>query len=305
MINMKSIKSKRVRQIIKYGWKDAGKISDFQDASKSRLVIFFDILSCFKKYYVFSNQYKDNRLYALKEGERLVLCEKIGNSNKKNDNWTDVHNSDWRFLSKYTSLSWQNSQKKRTQRKIAYNNHYGLGGNVSIQYGVTIICEHYSVGRISCGKKVLFARNVDIDYTGDLIIGDNVKISEGVKILTHNHNIDYTQRDAQSHGLIKTPLTIKENVGIGAHAIIMPGVTEIGRGAMIATGAIVKKKVPPYAIVMGCPARIVGFRYTPDQIMEFEQNQYPAEDRLPEELLIKNYKKYYLDKLLEIKQFIG
>ena len=151
----------------------------------------------------------------------------------------------------------------------------------------------------------MFARDVDIDYTGDLIIEDNVKISEGVKILTHNHDLDYTQVDESGHSLIKTPLVIKDNVRIGARSVFLPGVSEIGRRAMIATGAVVKKQIPPYAIVMGNPARVVGFRYTPDQILEFEEDEYPIEERLPEEVLVANYKKYYLDKIQEIKQFLG
>ena len=151
----------------------------------------------------------------------------------------------------------------------------------------------------------MFARDVDIDYTGDLIIEDNVKISEGVKILTHNHDLDYTQVDESGHSLIKTPLVIKDNVRIGARSVFLPGVSEIGRRAMIATGAVVKKQIPPYAIVMGNPARVVGFRYTPDQILEFEEDEYPIEERLQEEVLVANYKKYYLDKIQEIKQFLG
>ena len=130
-------------------------------------------------------------------------------------------------------------------------------------------------------------------------------MSEGTKILTHNHTTDFLSRGDLSHGAIFTPLTIQDRASTGTRVLIMPGVEEIGRGAMISAGAVVRKKVPPYAIVMGNPSRVVGFRYTPDQILELEEDEYPAEYRLSEEVLIENYKKYYLDKLQEIKQFLG
>lgn len=299
------MKNKRIRQVIKYGWKDAGEISGYSDVNKSRISIFLDIWGCFRKYYVFSNQYKSKQFWLLSENERFDMASKMGAANKEKDKYIDVHYSDWKFLSKYTALKWQNSPKRIKQRTTAYIKHFGLGEDNAIQYGVSFICEHFSIGEIKCGKNVLFARDVDIDYTGDLTIEDNVKISEGVKILTHNHNVDFTQRNDLGHGLIKTPLFIRDNVGIGARAVIMPDVNEIGRRAMISTSAVVKRQVPPYAIVMGNPARVVGFRYPPAMIAEFEEENYSEKERIPLAVLEENYKKYYLDKLQEIKQFLG
>ena len=152
------MKNRRIRQIIKYGWKDAGKIVSSPDVKKSRIAVFLDIWSCFRKYYLFSNQYKDNKFWSLEENERCEMARKIGNINKEKDNYVDVHYSDWRFLSKYTSLKWQNSPEKIRLRNVAYIKHYGLGEQLYVQYGVTIICEHYSVGKITCGKHVLLSR---------------------------------------------------------------------------------------------------------------------------------------------------
>lgn len=57
---------------------------------------------------------------------------------------------------------------------------------------------------------------------------------------------------------------------IGADVKIMDGVS-IGNGAVVAAGAVVTKDVPPYAIVGGVPAKIIKYRFTPDQI-EFYSN---------------------------------
>lgn len=60
-------------------------------------------------------------------------------------------------------------------------------------------------------------------------------------------------------------IIIGNDVWIGANCIILDGLT-IGDGAVIAAGAVVTKNVPPYAIVGGNPARIIKYRFTPEQI---------------------------------------
>ena len=262
------IKVKRFRQVLLFGWKDAGEISRYPDVTRSRISIFLDIWRCFRKYNLFSNQYKVKKFWTITDDERLDLAQKLGNANLKKDNWIDVHYGDWKFLSKYTSIRWQKSPKRIKKRNNAYARHYGLPINISVQYGVTFICEHFLVGKIQCGEHVLFARNVDIDYTGDLTIGDNVKISEGAKILTHNHELT-------SNGIgdsIITRLFIDDNVWIGAHALILPGVSEIGRGAIIGAGAVIKKRIPPYAVVVGNPGKIVRFSFSPEEVERLESS---------------------------------
>ncbi len=64
-------------------------------------------------------------------------------------------------------------------------------------------------------------------------------------------------------------VTIGNDVWIGTHALIMGGVT-VGNGAVIGAGAVVTNHVPPYAIVGGVPARIIRYRFTPEQIADLE-----------------------------------
>ncbi|OIP85082.1 MAG: chloramphenicol acetyltransferase [Porphyromonadaceae bacterium CG2_30_38_12] len=61
------------------------------------------------------------------------------------------------------------------------------------------------------------------------------------------------------------PITIGNDVFIGANVTILDGVT-IGDGAVIGAGAVVSKDIPPYAIAVGCPIRIVRYRLEPEQI---------------------------------------
>ena len=228
--------------------------------------------------------------------------EKVGIELKKQNSqieyWEDVYNKNWIFLNKYSRLKWERTSRTRARRANAYVKHFGLGRNCYVQYGVMFICEHCSVGKLTVGENVLFARGCDIDYTGDLIIGKDCMLSENVKILTHNH--DYLDE----HALMPTPLLIGEEVVFGVRAIVMPGVKKIGRGAMISAGAVVKYEVPPYSIVTGNPAKVVGFRFTPEQIMEYEEERYPENNRLTEEELVSNYKKYFLDRITEISNYL-
>lgn len=125
------------------------------------------------------------------------------------------------------------------------------------------------------------------------IVGMNVKqVTNEVKELYDNHS-EYDK-----------DIVVEEDVWIGARVTILSGVT-VGRGSELGTACVVRKSVPPYAIVIGNPAKVVGFRFTPQEIVEHEKILYPENERLPLELLEKNYKKYFLDHIKEIKAFVG
>jgi acetyltransferase-like isoleucine patch superfamily enzyme len=70
------------------------------------------------------------------------------------------------------------------------------------------------------------------------------------------------------------PLTIGHDVWLGDSSIIMPNVTEIGTGAVVGAGAVVNKNVPPYALVVGNPARIVRYRFAKDVIDELLKSKW-------------------------------
>jgi len=65
---------------------------------------------------------------------------------------------------------------------------------------------------------------------------------------------------------------------------IVTGVT-VGRGAIVGAGSVVAKSVPPYAVAVGVPARVVKFRWEVEQILEHEKPLYPESERLTREML--------------------
>ncbi len=62
------------------------------------------------------------------------------------------------------------------------------------------------------------------------------------------------------------PLSIGNDVWIGHNAVILPQAKSISDGAVIAAGAVVNKDIPPYAVVVGNPARIVRYRFSKETI---------------------------------------
>jgi len=97
-------------------------------------------------------------------------------------------------------------------------------------------------------------RGCCLDARGSLRIGENVSISPEVTILTAFHPIDDPQFRVATR-----PIEIDDYAFVGTRATILAGV-RIGRGAVVAAGAVVTRDVPPLAVVAGVPARQVGTR---------------------------------------------
>ena len=85
-----------------------------------------------------------------------------------------------------------------------------------------------------------------------------------------NPNLKYSKEDTVED----IPLKICNDVWIGHNAIIMPHVRVIGDGAVIAAGAVVNKDVPPYAIVVGNPSRVVRYRFSKETIEKLLEEKW-------------------------------
>ena len=108
--------------------------------------------------------------------------------------------------------------------------------------------------RITIGEHTNINKRCVIDGRGGIIIGDNVDIAQDVNIWTEQHNYN-----SSTYASVCKEVKIEDYVWIASRATILPGVT-VGKGAVIACGAVVTKDVPPLSIVAGVPARIIGHR---------------------------------------------
>lgn len=130
----------------------------------------------------------------------------------------------------------------------------GLGAQIGRRTSIQRNGRFYRPGQVRVGNHCVILRDVLLDGRMGVEIGDNVNISEGVLVFSLHHDIS-SPEFAPEGG----PVAIGDHVFIGARAIILPGVT-IGRGAVVAAGAVVTKDVAPLSIVGGTPARAIGTR---------------------------------------------
>jgi acetyltransferase-like isoleucine patch superfamily enzyme len=128
-----------------------------------------------------------------------------------------------------------------------------IGNNSSIHYGCFIAgSEHGAL--IEIGDNTVINRFTYLDGRFPLKIGNNVNISHYtiIQTLTHDPN-------AKDFRGVIGPVIIEDDVWIGTRATILQGIT-IGKGAVIGAGSIVTKNIPPYAIAVGNPARVIKER---------------------------------------------
>ena len=290
---------RRLRMAFKYGWKDAAVIS--QETGRNRVGLFTDILSCFLNYFVYSNQYRKEKLYNIRGEERKNICLKLQEENIKRVQWLDEFYDNYKFLNKWSSLKYEQSPDLQKKKWAAYTKRYGFGKNCVIGHDVLLVRHHHLDGTISVGNNVLFAKHTFIDYSGFLTIEDNVGFSNGVIVETHSHS-GYAVRGKGK--TLQTSLTICENATIGSRAIICETCHKIGRGARIGAGCVIRKDVPPYAIVIGNPAKIVGFNITPAELLDVEKN-VPEEKRTSLETFTNMYNRLFKERKSILREYIN
>lgn len=108
--------------------------------------------------------------------------------------------------------------------------------------------------RISVGAHTNINKKCVLDGRGGLTIGDNVDIAQETNIWTEQH--DY---NCPNFRPICKEVVIDDYVWLASRVTVLPGV-HIGRGAVVASGAVVTKDIPPLSIVAGVPAKIIGYR---------------------------------------------
>jgi acetyltransferase-like isoleucine patch superfamily enzyme len=126
------------------------------------------------------------------------------------------------FIGRGTILSCKNGD-------IVVDDHANIGFN----------CEIFSGRRVRLGKRALVAA-----YTY-LVGGDHVS--------------DRTDRPVLHQGRVARGIEVDDNVWLGAHVVVADGVT-IGRDAIVGAGAVVRDRIPPFAVAAGVPARIIRDR---------------------------------------------
>ena len=147
------------------------------------------------------------------------------------------------------------------------------GECINIQSGVQI--DKYS----SVGSNTYVGRLSSITSSK---IGRYVSIANNVSIGLGEHDLDRISTSSVFYinpleTLTKGKCVIGDDVWIGVDAIVLRG-ANIGTGAVVAANAVVTKDVPPYAIVAGCPARILRYRFSEDNINKILASKWWEKD---------------------------
>lgn len=131
-----------------------------------------------------------------------------------------------------------------------------IGPGASVLMGQRVVTGglRWSRGLVTIGEDSVINHGCLLTPFLPISIGKHVSISAGVSLIIGGHDIN----DPRFVGYA-APITIEDYVWIGMNATILGGVT-IGRGAVVATGALVTKDVPPFAVVAGAPARVIKWR---------------------------------------------
>jgi len=148
-------------------------------------------------------------------------------------------------------LRWVSHVPSHTFRKLFYS----LAG-VKIGRGSTIHmwANFFDPSGITIGKDTIIGDHAFLDGRAFLRIGDHVDVASSVMIYNSEHDLESEGFFARTQAV-----EIGDYVFIGPRAIILPGV-KVGRGAVIAAGAVVTKDVPDFTIVGGVPAKAIGER---------------------------------------------
>ncbi|OGR97386.1 MAG: hypothetical protein A2V88_07125 [Elusimicrobia bacterium RBG_16_66_12] len=147
----------------------------------------------------------------------------------------------------------------------------GLGNDVFMMTGVIIS----SPSGVEIGSDTTIMQYVSMSGEGGLKIGNYVIIASHCRVLTSNHGYEDFNSPICRQKLITGPVVIEDDVWLGSHVVVLPGVT-IGRGAIVAANSLVTKDVKPFSVVCGVPARFAKFRFKPEQLAEAAQVRFKS-----------------------------
>jgi acetyltransferase-like isoleucine patch superfamily enzyme len=167
---------------------------------------------------------------------------------------------------------------------------YTCGRNVKIKPSTSIFRGLENFYFSDCVRIAQYA--MIYSTNAKVFIGPKVGIAPYLKIITGNHRFDKVGHFIYDNDFEKNydddkDVIIEGDSWIGANVTILSGVT-IGRGSIIAAGAVVNKSCPPYSIIGGVPAKVLKYRFTIDEIIEHEKKLYEEMKRLRLEDLISN-----------------
>ena len=153
-----------------------------------------------------------------------------------------------------------------------------IGKNSTFGRGTVLWAPHC----LSIGNNVYIGKYCTLQ--ADITMGNNIEIANNVGLIgKYDHDYTAIGRSIKDAPWIGDPdydfkgkdqaIVLEDDVWIGFGAVVFTGIT-VHRGAIVAAGSVVTHDVPPYSIVAGNPAKVIGERFTPSEIEEHERILY-------------------------------
>lgn len=171
-------------------------------------------------------------------------------------------------VSKFNSLPPENMKERAALLKEIFGN---VGENVWIVPPLTAAIGKY----VSIGDGTYANMNLTLIDDWKITIGKNVLIGPNVTLCTTGHPVHPKHR---ADGMYSFPVTIEDNVWIGANVVVLPGVT-IGENSVIGAGSVVTKDIPANVIAFGSPCKVYRKINEQDEEYYFKDRRF---DEQPE-----------------------
>jgi acetyltransferase-like isoleucine patch superfamily enzyme len=179
--------------------------------------------------------------------------------------WYQRHRLPWNVVRLHVELA----KRQAFARGVVHGNalqmlregRLELGPHVYFEPGVGLTSE---AGRISIGAGSLLNLNVMVAAVEGVVIGEHCMLANGCLITDGNHRFDDRNKPVPWQGFTsKGPVTIGDNVWLGANVVVTNGVT-IGRRSVIGANSVVTTDIPEFSVAAGAPARVLKQVSYPD-----------------------------------------
>ena len=154
-----------------------------------------------------------------------------------------------------------NSSTRIPKLSINWPHQLSIGDNCTLEDH--LIFKYDSVWKkgpnIHIGNNVFIGNNTEFNISSKILIADDCLIASNCTFIDHNHGLSESKVPIRLQQTKSRPITIDENVWIGANSTILIGVS-IGKGAVIGAGSVVTKNIPPNEIWAGVPAKLIRKR---------------------------------------------
>ena len=152
----------------------------------------------------------------------------------------------------YQHRGWQSKIYSSVRMDTPPYRRFWLGRRSVVE---SYCCINNAVGDVIIGDYTRIGLHSTI--IGPVCIGNHVNLAQGITITALNHNFSDATKRIDEQGITTKPVVIKDDVWIGANAVVLPGVT-IGSHAVVAAGAVVTHDVSDNTVVGGVPAKVIS-----------------------------------------------